>query len=415
MSMEAIFSAGNMIVLPCWLLLILLPYWRGVAQFVTAVAVPVLLSLGYTALIGVWWSRAEGGFATLQDLETLFQSRPMLVAGWLHYLAFDLWFGAWISREARKEGIPHLLVVPLLPLTLMFGPTGYLGFVLMRAAWRGGRGRFVMPPLRQAADRWRGFAAREPYLVMTGLVLALAMIPTALCYALDDRTINGVNVWLKPLKFQASLGLFAFTLAFFMPMASEAFRRSWAGRFVVWGFIIPTFYEVLYIAWRASMGEPSHFNVETPMAAILYRLMGLGAVTLTLTAPVLAWGIMRRDAPPADPVYRLAVVLGLVLTFVLGASAGIMMGAGLTHVIGTPVPGDTGWPVLGWLYTAGDLRVAHFFGIHAQQVIPVVGALLIAFVPAMARTGLLAFTALYTLFTLAVLAQALAGMPLIPA
>ncbi|MFY8151073.1 MAG: abscisic acid-deficient protein Aba4 family protein, partial [Hyphomicrobiales bacterium] len=56
--MEAIFSAGNMIVLPCWLLLILLPYWRGVAQFVTAVAVPVLLSLGYTALIGVWWSRA---------------------------------------------------------------------------------------------------------------------------------------------------------------------------------------------------------------------------------------------------------------------------------------------------------------------------------------------------------------------
>lgn len=415
MLMETIFSAGSTLALSSWLLLVFLPYWRGVAQFVAAFAVPVVLSLAYTALIGVWWSRAEGGFSSIEDVETLFQSRPMLVAGWLHYLAFDLWFGAWISREARREGIPHLLVVPLLPLTLMFGPMGFLAFTMMRAAWRGGRGGFALPFLGEAATWWRGFAAREPYLVKTGLVLALAMIPTALCYALDDRMINGVNVWLKPLKFQASLALFAFTLAYFMPMASAAFRRSWAGRFVVWGFIIPTLFEILYIAWRASMGEPSHFNVATPTAAMLYRLMGIGAVTLTLTAPVLAWGIMRRDAPPADPVYRLAVVLGLVLTFVLGASAGIMMGAGLTHVIGTPVPGDTGWPVLGWLYTAGDLRVAHFFGIHAQQVIPIAGALLVAFVPGMARTGLLAFTALYTLFTLAVLAQALAGMPLIPA
>jgi hypothetical protein len=415
MAMETIFSTGSSVALLGWLLLVFVPYWRGIAQFVAAVAIPVVLSLAYTALIGVWWSRAEGGFSSIEDVETLFQSRPMLVAGWLHYLAFDLWFGAWISREARKEGIPHLLVVPLLPLTLMFGPIGFLAFTLMRAAWRGGRGEFVLPFLTKAATLWRGFAAREPALVKTGLVLALAMIPTALCYALDDRTLNGVSIWLKPLKFQASLALFAFTLAFFMPMASTAFRRSWAGLFVVWGFIIPTFYEILYIAWRASMGEASHFNVETPAAAMLYRLMGIGAVTLTFTAPVLAWGILRRDAPPAVPVYRLAVVLGLVLTFVLGTSTGMMMGGRLTHAVGLPLPGDTGWPVLGWLYTAGDLRVAHFFGIHAQQVIPIAGALLVAFVPAMARTGLVAFTALYTLFTLAVLAQALAGMPLIPA
>jgi hypothetical protein len=336
MSMETLFLAGNMIALPCWLLLIVLPYWRGVAQFVTAFAVPVLLSLAYTALIGVWWSRAEGGFATLQELETLFQSKPMLVGGWLHFLAFDLWFGAWISREARKEGIPHLFVIPLLPLTLMFGPTGYVAYILLRSAWRAGRGGFVWPMFGRVADLWRGFAAREPYLVTTGLVLWLSMIPTALCYLLEDRTINGVNVWLKPLKFEFSLGLFALTLAFFMPMASTAFRKAWAGRFVVWGFIVASLFEVIYISWRASMGQASHFNIDTVAGQILYPLMGLGAVTLTLSAPVLAWGIMRKDAPPAEPVYRLAVVLGLVLTFLLGVGPGFVMASNLTHAIGVP-------------------------------------------------------------------------------
>ncbi|MDQ0473780.1 ABA4-like family protein [Labrys wisconsinensis] len=413
--LEQSFGIGNMAAMLSWALLVLLPRWRGLAQAVAGVAVPALLSLAYLVLIGVWWSRTAGGFGSIAEVRALFGSDALLVAGWFHYLAFDLFVGAWILREGERAGLPHPALVPLLVLTFLFGPIGYLGFLALRRAWRLAD---VWPQAGTARRHglgrlWFAFAGREPVLVAAGLLFLAALLPTGIAHVLDERTLAGVNVWTKPLKFEASLALFAFSLAWFMPMASDAFRRSLAGRAVVWAFVVPAAFEIAYIVWRASRGEASHFNTATPAAAIGYALMGLGAVTLTLTAPLLAWGIARRDAPPADPAYRLAVILGLALTFVLGGIEGMVMSAGAGHAVGAPLAGDAGVPVFGWLRSAGDLRVAHFLGIHAQQAIPLAGALAAALLPARARPAVLGFAALYAGLTIAAFVEAMAGRPLL--
>ena len=88
-----------------------------------------------------YWSRAEGGFGSLDEVAALFRSRELLLAGWLHYLAFDLFVGAWEVRRGREAGVPFLLVAPCLLLTFLFGPAGLLAFLILLAAFRTARGR----------------------------------------------------------------------------------------------------------------------------------------------------------------------------------------------------------------------------------------------------------------------------------
>lgn len=414
--LDQLFALGNMTAIAGWALLVLLPRWRGIAQAIAGIAIPGLLSLAYTVLIAVWWSRAEGGFGSIEEVRALFGSTPVLVAGWFHYLAFDLFVGAWISREAHREGISHAFVLPLLAFTFLFGPIGYLGYLGLRTAWRAGNIWPATGPSRSTriGRLWLGFAGREPVLVATGLAFLLAMIPTGIAYAVDDRTLLGANVWLKPLKFEVSLAVFAVTLAWFMPLVSDAFRRSFLGRYAVWAVVALTPLELAYIAWRASRSEASHFNEATSAASIAYALMGVGAVMFTLSAPALAVGIARRDAEPIAPAYRLAVALGLVLTFLLGGIEGIVMSTGTGHNVGMPLAGDAGMPIFGWLRTAGDLRVAHFLGIHAQQAIPIFGVIAVALFAARARAVVAVFAAAYSALVLATLVQALMARPLLP-
>jgi hypothetical protein len=82
------------------------------------------------------WAGAEGGFDTLANVMLLFDNPAIALAGWLHYLAFDLFVGAWITRTARAEGIAHLFILPCLALTFLFGPAGYLAFTGLRAVLR---------------------------------------------------------------------------------------------------------------------------------------------------------------------------------------------------------------------------------------------------------------------------------------
>jgi hypothetical protein len=79
------------------------------------------------------WGRSSGGFATLADVASLFSNRWLLLAGWIHYLAFDLLIGHWEVRDAQSRNIPHLLVVPSLALTFLFGPAGWLFYLVLRA------------------------------------------------------------------------------------------------------------------------------------------------------------------------------------------------------------------------------------------------------------------------------------------
>lgn len=117
-----------------WFSLVLAPLAPRAADLVAALVIPALLSVAYTALILVHWSAAPGGFDSLANVMALFTSPGAALAGWVHYLAFDLFVGAWITRTARDEGIHHILILPCLALTFLFGPAGFLAFTALRAA-----------------------------------------------------------------------------------------------------------------------------------------------------------------------------------------------------------------------------------------------------------------------------------------
>ena len=139
MNLDLIFSSANLLALAAWLALIFLPGRAWVTEGIAGGLVPLLLSVAYAGLIAAFWSGAEGGFSSLDAVGLLFQTPGLLLAGWLHYLAFDLFVGAWEVRTARAEVIPHLLVLPALALTFLFGPAGFLLFMTIRVALRTAR------------------------------------------------------------------------------------------------------------------------------------------------------------------------------------------------------------------------------------------------------------------------------------
>jgi hypothetical protein len=134
MSPEQLFSITNTIAVVSWALLAILPRRPWVTEIVTSRIVPGLFAALYVGLVVSVFGRAEGGFSTLAGVSVLFSNSWLLLAGWMHYLAFDLLIGTWEVRDAQERGIPHLYVVPCLFLTLMFGPAGWLLYVTMRSA-----------------------------------------------------------------------------------------------------------------------------------------------------------------------------------------------------------------------------------------------------------------------------------------
>ena len=251
-----------------------------------------------------------------------------------------------------------------------------------------------MPPhsrrpggLALPADLWREALLRQRTLTLSALLIWAAMLPALIAWGLDERTVREVNVWVKPLKFMASIGLFWLSTAWFVGLLPAAQRRHASVRALVGVALGAGLFEIAYITAQAAMGQASHFNFSSPFHQLMYTLMGLGALAMTATQPVLAWRIARHGRADLAPVWREAVVIGLVLTFVLGAGAGGLLGSV------QPPPG-AGLPVVGWHLGGGDLRPAHFVGMHAQQFIPFVGALLAA--AGGGRRWLWGFVALYT-------------------
>jgi hypothetical protein len=135
-SPEQLFSLCGTLVLPGWLLLVFLPRWKWTARLVCPVLIPLLLALLYLWLVATTFGRTPGGFGSLAEVSLLFQNPRALLAGWIHYLAFDLFVGSWEVRDSRRVGLHHLLVVPCLVLTFLFGPVGLLLYFILRASLR---------------------------------------------------------------------------------------------------------------------------------------------------------------------------------------------------------------------------------------------------------------------------------------
>lgn len=136
MTPETLFTLANPLALAGWAVLIAAPFAPKAADLIAGTVIPLVMAVGYSALILAYWSGATGGYGSLPEVMALFTTPEIALAGWVHYLGFDLFVGAWAVRTARAAGINHLLVLPHLALIFLFGPAGFFTFHAMLAAFR---------------------------------------------------------------------------------------------------------------------------------------------------------------------------------------------------------------------------------------------------------------------------------------
>ncbi len=275
-----------------------------------------------------------------------------------------------------------------------------------------------------AAGMLRRLHGTEPLLVGTSLVLALALVPFAILWVVDPRVIAGAPAWLKPAKFAASTALYTLTLAFvFTWLPARLQLRRVVGR--ITAVVLPL--EVAVIAIQAARGTTSHFNVGTPVDGVLFGVMGVAIAVQTVASVAVAVALWREHI--ADPAMRWALRAGMTLTIAGAAVGGLMtsptptqqaeaaatgrMTTAGAHTVGAP-DGGPGLPVTGWSTEAGDLRVPHFVGLHALQVL-IIGAWLLRRRSEGTRgRGVLLGAAVWAGLFVLLLAQAIAGRPLLP-
>ena len=132
MKAEQFFSIANLIAMFSWIILAVAPRWVVTRKIILSGAIPLLLSAAYLVLIILFFGRSEGGFGSLADVMRLFTNEWAALAGWIHYLAFDLLVGVWETKDAQEKGISHWFVIPCLFLTFMLGPIGFLLYCILR-------------------------------------------------------------------------------------------------------------------------------------------------------------------------------------------------------------------------------------------------------------------------------------------
>lgn len=132
MTADKIFSIANLLALLGWILLIFAPRWKGTGKIVLSGAIPLLLSVAYLVLIVLFFGKSEGGFDSLANVMKLFTNEWAVLAGWIHYLAFDLFVGSWEVKDAQSRNISHWFVTPCLLLTFLLGPIGFLIYSVLR-------------------------------------------------------------------------------------------------------------------------------------------------------------------------------------------------------------------------------------------------------------------------------------------
>lgn len=225
------------------------------------------------------------------------------------------------------------------------------------------------------AQLWRSSAP----LTATAAFMLLALAGFGLGLALDPRQVAGAPVWLKPAKFAASIAIYAVTLTWLFSYIPSFVRTR---KLVGWGTAAAMLLELGIIATQAARGTGSHFNISSPLNATLYAIMGVIILTQTLSTIAVAVALFRQRF--ADRALGWAARLGMSIAIVGALLGGVMtrpteqqrveMQAGQVvlsgaHTVGAP-DGEPGVPVVGWSRQHGDLRVPHFVGLHALQLLP---------------------------------------------
>ncbi|MCX4583320.1 hypothetical protein [Streptomyces sp. NBC_01481] len=236
---------------------------------------------------------------------------------------------------------------------------------------------------------WRSW--HQPLMIFAASMAVLTVV-SGIGMIADDRVLVGSPIWFKPFKFSISLMMYAPALAWMLSMATRGRRVGWwAGTVVALAGAI----EMVIIVGQVIRGKRSHFNYATAFDTLLFNIMGATIITLWVSSMVIAFLLFR--SPLADRAAAWAIRLGSAIALV-GAGLGNLMTRPTSeqraegelakvlgsHNVGVPEGGPS-LPITGWSTTGGDLRIPHFVGMHALQLIPLFLLALIALAPRFAR------------------------------
>ncbi len=249
----------------------------------------------------------------------------------------------------------------------------------------------------------------SPPLAITAWINFALLLLSAAAAMFDARTILGLNAWIKPMKFEISIVIYTVTVALLLRYVADKRR---AVSIIGWGIAVSMMIEIVCIDMQAFRGTTSHFNVKNAFDAAVFTLMGIAIVNSTLLAAYLLLLFLRR-VPALASAHLWGIRLGLLL-FVIFTMEGLVMVGHSAHTVGA-ADGGPGLPFVNWSTRAGDLRVAHFLGMHALQIFPIAGWLLSQRQDrtAMQLTALFTFFVIYVSGTTYFLLQALRGIPMV--
>jgi hypothetical protein len=232
----------------------------------------------------------------------------------------------------------------------------------------------------------------------------LCLLGTLICLLLiqvTDTIVLGINAFIKPAKFFISITIFCWTMAWFMDYLYQQ-RKI---RVYSWMVVFVMSFELFVITWQAANGRLSHFNISTSFYQLLFILMGVAISILVAWTGYIGYLFFRQKAFTVPMPYIWGIRLGIIL-FVIFSFEGGIMASHLSHTVGAPDGGE-GLPVINWSKHYGDMRVAHFIGMHALQVLPLFG-----FFIAKNNRGIQLFSAAYFLFATLLFVQAMMAIPL---
>lgn len=244
--------------------------------------------------------------------------------------------------------------------------------------------------------------SRNEPLFYFGLICILSAVLILLAAKFSYVLINGVNTWYKPFKFGLSIGIFCWTMGWYtgyLELHNQVSLYSWI-TIILLGF------ELFYITFQAARGQLSHYNVSSSLYTSLTVVMAIAAVAATLYTGCIGILFFTEKFPELSLYYLWAIRISIFL-FVVFALEGALMGANGSHTVGGEGDGD-GLPLLNWSRKYGDLRVAHFVGMHSLQVLPLMAFYLLRDVKLVLILGFV-----YGALALFCLLQALNSKPLL--
>jgi hypothetical protein len=233
--------------------------------------------------------------------------------------------------------------------------------------------------------------SRNETLYYFGLICLLFAIFCLIMTKISVTQVYNVNAWYKPFKFAISTTFYAWAMAWYLHYLPD-YNPNWFN----WSTIVLLGFEIVYIALKASQGQLSHYNISTPLHSFLFSMMALAASLVTIYTAYIGILFFQNNVAPLPAHYLWSIRMGIFI-FVIFAFEGFVMGGRMSHTIGGP-DGETGLPIVNWSTKYGDPRIAHFIGMHALQVLPILSFYLLKSTKMTLITGIFyLFLAVYTL------------------